>query len=361
LSRDTISEGPLVAVLQQDFPSLVSMEDRMRQPGPLEKAQAYFAMMEEVSSEGADLVVLPETPWDLYLDRDFLQTETFPASDLRTVQYWRAVQSWGRKWHGENFSTYARKYGCSIVVGGVGLELFPTNVYPNEKKYNSAYVYGPEGDYPERYDKVHLMLFGEYVPFRYGRLHSLYLWLNSITPWGADGMEYSLTSGKEFRTFSMAAASQEGKTYDFGTPICYEDVLPYVGRRFARGEDGKKRIDFLVNISNDGWFNHSSELFQHLTICAFRAVENRVGVARSVNTGISGFIDPNGRIYDTVPRATTGYRVARVMVDERESLYTRWGDWFAIGCSLLAVMTLMDAVVVRRFVHLRKSTPEGAL
>ena len=180
------------------------------------------------------------------------------------------------------------------MLGATSVETFPEAVYPKVKRYNSALVYDPDGiQRPTRYDKNHLVPFGEIVPFRAGRLHWLYVWLNKLSPFSNRGeVEYSLTPGRELTVFDLAAPSG---TFRFGTPICYEDVMPYVIRRYVWA-GRERRVDFLVNISNDAWFLYGNELPQHLAICAFRAVENRVAIARAVNTGISGFIDPNGRI-----------------------------------------------------------------
>jgi len=130
-------------------------------------------------------------------------------------------------------------------------------------------------------------------------------------------------------------------------------VTPYLVREFV-WNGGERRVDFLVNISNDGWFLHSNELPQHLAICVFRAVENRVSIARAVNTGISGFIDPDGRIYARVEkdgrsfgRGIVGYELQPVYRDERTSLYGRFGDWFAIACLLPAAALWIGAVFER--------------
>lgn len=256
-----------------------------------------------------------------------------------------------------------------IVTGGYGYEFNPSPPPPRAKldRYNSAYVYDPSGKQIQpRYDKVHCVLFGEYVPFRYTRLHWLYMFLNSITPWGADGFEYSLTSGAELVVYEMTARSQGGEPFRFGIPICYEDVAPEICRGFVKGSDGRKRADFLLNLSNDGWFYHSWELPQHMVASVFRAVEHRVGVARAVNTGISGFIDPSGRVYDCVTdddrlfgSGIVGARVSTIFTDTRYTLYTRWGDWFAEACAVLLALMVVDAVVIRRLTgrHHRSTQP----
>ncbi|RMF83513.1 MAG: apolipoprotein N-acyltransferase [Planctomycetota bacterium] len=218
-------------------------------------------------------------------------------------------------------------------------------------------MYDQHGQWSRRYDKIHLVPFGEIVPFRNARflgmsLHWLYRTLNRLSPFSDRGqVEYSLWPGEEFTVFELPMP--DGSKARFGVPICYEDTVPEIPRRFV-WESSRRRVDFLVNISNDGWFNHSAELEQHLAICTFRAVENRVGIARAVNTGVSGFIDPAGRLYSLVQvdgRLTgpgvVGYRVDHVKLDSRASLYGRWGDWFAVLCTLLTAALWLGGIMTR--------------
>ena len=137
--------------------------------------------------------------------------------------------------------------------------------------------------------------------------------------------------------------------------------MPYVSRVFATGVSrgdlhtprpagdeayAGKQVDFLLNISNDGWFGRGVQQPQHLAICVMRAVENRVGIARSVNTGISGFVDPSGRLHDLVTSGS-GYAVGNVWTDTRFSFYSRYGDWFAWTCAVLWLAFYVDYFVVR--------------
>jgi apolipoprotein N-acyltransferase len=129
----------------------------------------------------------------------------------------------------------------------------------------------------------------------------------------------------------------------------------------------ERRVDFLINISNDGWFLHSEELPQHLAITSFRAVENRVGIVRAVNTGISGFIDGNGRMYSLIlaadgrhyevttdpvtgrvsRRGVVGYRIEPVLIDRRASFYGQHGDWLPRICLTLAAILWLEGIVAR--------------
>ena len=338
LHRDTTSDGPRIAVVQGDFLSAVfpdKLEDHDR-AGDAEKMQTYLSMMESASAAKPDIVLLPETPWRMRLNPEErghgLSRTSFAA-----------------------FQEYARRHEATVVTGSASIEQTPYDMVQKRRYYNSATVFYPDGSEPARYDKVHLVPFGEFVPFRYGRFRFLYFWLNRLTPFsGADGTdEFSLTHGDAFNVFTMTAPSN-GRSYRFGIPICYEDVMPYVSRAFVSGGSSEKRADFLLNISNDGWFGRGVQQPQHLAICAFRAVENRVGIARAVNTGISALIDPDGRIHDAVAGdpanpwpGVCGYSVARVRVDSRHTLYSRYGDWFAWLCALCWLAFFVDYWVVR--------------
>ena len=162
----------------------------------------------------------------------------------------------------------------------------PYDVLAPMRRYNSAMIFNPQADLPQRYDKVHLVYFGEIVPFREGRFRFLYLWLNKLMPFNSEGnQEFSFFKGSEFSRFIMRPPSLPGEQFEFGIPICYEDVMPYIARAFVSGGEPRKRAQFLLNISNDGWFGRGIQQPQHLAICVFRAVENRVGIVRAVNTG----------------------------------------------------------------------------
>ncbi len=333
LSQDTISPGPRVAVLQGDFVNAVYDQGASEE----EKRRVYLGLIDEASKEKPDLYLLPESPWSMYLNkeaRDYFASYRESYTQLRG----RAMRD--------------RAY---LVTGSASYVKTPYDLLATERRYNSATIFNPEGTEPERYDKVHLVYFGEVVPFRFGRLRFVYFWLNKLMPFSDHGKrEYSIFPGEGFRTFSMNPTSQPGESYSFGVPICYEDVMPYVSREFVSGGGASKRVDLLLNISNDGWFGRGVQQPQHLAICVFRAVENRVGIARAVNTGVSAFIRPDGRVHDVVtgdPNTTwpgvSGFSVANVGVDSRYSFYSRHGDWFAWLCALVWLAIFLDYWVIR--------------
>jgi apolipoprotein N-acyltransferase len=172
-----------------------------------------------------------------------------------------------------------------------------------------------------------------------------------FTPYDYD---YTLDYGSEYTIFEITDSThQPGRVYRFGAMICYEDIVPVIAGKFALDEQGRKNVDWLVNISNDGWFVRftdgkvlpSTELSQHTAVCAFRAVENRIAVLRSVNTGISCLIDTLGRIKDgftagNLPQKAMarqgmqGWFADKVTIDKRISFFSKYGQWLDFCCTV---------------------------
>jgi apolipoprotein N-acyltransferase len=172
--------------------------------------------------------------------------------------------------------------------------------------------------------------------------------------------DYSLTRGTEYTRFEVKTDSQK---YGFGVLICYEDTDPTVTRKLIFGENGCKKADWLVNISNDGWYVHFKErqvipmveLAQRTAISAFRCVENRISIIRSVNTGISCLIEPTGKIRDgfaegNLPKETmkrqgvAGWFVDTIPIDSRVTFFSRHGRWLDIvlgtGWSIILLLSI---------------------
>jgi apolipoprotein N-acyltransferase len=128
----------------------------------------------------------------------------------------------------------------------------------------------------------------------------------------------------------------------FGVIICYESAFEDLARRYrAMG------ADFLVNITNDAWFGETSAPRQHLAHLVMRAIENRVGIARAANTGISGFVDPLGRIYDRSRLGERRFVLGELVTSDARTLYTRLGDWVAL-LSLIGTVMLLGFAWWRR-------------
>lgn len=198
-----------------------------------------------------------------------------------------------------------------------------------KRRYNSAYLVEPGKAIEQRFDKVHRVPFGEFIPGAEA-IPAVKDWLLSLTPYDYD---YTLGKGSGYTIFEVE--NGDGQAVRVAAPICFEDVVSYVPREMVYGPNGSKRVDLLVNLSNDGWFIGSSELVQHRQIARFRCVENRVPMARSVNRGASGFIDSNGRLIgglDGMPIGRPGYDLHDLSLDPRKTVFALVGDSFAAAC-----------------------------
>jgi apolipoprotein N-acyltransferase len=192
--------------------------------------------------------------------------------------------------------------------------------------YNSAYLASPSGRVVGRYDKIHLVPFGEYVP-----LSNLLFFIGSL----GEGIG-NFKSGNGIANLSLPRDK-------FGVLICFEIIFPDLCRRFV-----KEGANFLVTITNDAWFGRTSAPYQHFSIAVFRAVENRVFVARAANTGISGFIDPRGKILKHGGIFTEEAIDGTVRLMEGKTFYTLYGDVFAWVCCAISLILLGYALVQRR-------------
>lgn len=319
LSQNTTRPGPAISVIQEDFPMFVEGDS----PDIYDVFDGHLQLSFRAASDKPDLIVWPETSIGVSINPEFLVAKP----EKKRYQYEQP--------HSEVFvktlKELAEAANSYLIVGALSKNFNLPGHYPEVDKYNSAIIYDRKGNYTDRYDKIRPVLFGEVVPFRYS-IPWLYRFLNeNMTPYGKDGYEYSLTQGQTLKRFTLSTPAGD---FRYAIAICYEDTMADLVRENARPNDHKKPIDFLVNLSNDGWFNHSSELPQHLKISVFRAVENRLAIARSVNTGISGFINPDGSIEKVVRNGTKlygsgirGHLTHQIKIDSRVTLYSRLGDW----------------------------------
>jgi apolipoprotein N-acyltransferase len=204
----------------------------------------------------------------------------------------------------------------SDFLAGVDEWTYPRGAAPQAA--NSAVMVDAAGRRIFRYDKIHLVPFGEYVPWR------RWLWFARRLTGGIG----DFTPGSE-----RTVGRMDGGT--FAVFICYEAIFPNEVRQFA-----DRGAELLVNISDDGWYGHSKALAQHLNMARVRAVENRRWLLRDTNTGLTAVIDPYGRIRGRLPPDTRAALTARYDFRSGRTLYTRWGDWWpklAILVSLLAL------------------------
>ncbi|MGE0407260.1 MAG: apolipoprotein N-acyltransferase [Candidatus Korobacteraceae bacterium] len=217
----------------------------------------------------------------------------------------------------------ARTAKATVVVGSLGQ---PDPNDPVGKMFNSAAVVAPDGEVRARYDKVHLVPFGEYVPFQ-----DLLSFAGKLTREVGD-----FVAGKQ-----RAPVSVDGE--HLGIFICYESVFPNDVRQFANNG-----AQVFVNISNDGWFGETAAPVQHLNMARMRAIENHRWLLRGTNTGITGVIDPYGRVLMTARRGVeTSIDVPYTLVSQT-TFYTRHGDWFAYGCAIISLALILLVVLRTR-------------
>jgi apolipoprotein N-acyltransferase len=213
--------------------------------------------------------------------------------------------------------------GTDFLIGSPSFNLGTSRV----EYYNSAYLIGPEGNLYGRYDKAHLVPFGEYVPFK--------KWLPFLDKM-VEGVG-DFNPGKEGRTIKWG-------DYRLGVQICYEIIFPHLSRAMI-----KNHASLLVNITNDAWYGRSSAPKQHFSMTVFRAVENRRSIIRSANTGISGFIDPSGRVIAATPLFKDATITRSVPVIEETTLYSRFGDLFAMACLGITLVAVFSCFLIRKY------------
>jgi apolipoprotein N-acyltransferase len=202
------------------------------------------------------------------------------------------------------------------VAGAIGTVEHPTRDTP---VFNSAMVAGPNGTLSARYDKVHLVPFGEYLPFP-----SLFSFAGGLT--------------KEVGQFEpgTSRAPLDAGNEKLGVFICYESVFPDEVRQFA---DNGAQV--FVNISNDGWYGDSGAYAQHLNQTRMRAIENDRWLLSTTDTGVTASIDPLGRIVARLPRKQRAALVAPYALTSVTTFYTRHGDWFAFLCAIISLGALL--------------------
>lgn len=376
--------GPRVALVQGNFISSVKNENPW---API--LRVHRMLTDAAVKHQADVVVWPETMFPLSfhtIDANLTdeQIVALAPPEVRAQPRY-SDEEWIRNWREpdarQRLGEIAQGAGAAAIIGVSTFVLDPEGV----RRYNSAAFIHPGLGVNGRYDKMHRVPFGEYIP-----LQETLPFLRSFSPYAGGAWAWGITAGARAEVFEFAGAR-------FAPVICFEDTVPHLVRRIVRatrdGESGRP-VDVLVNLTNDGWFHGSSELDQHLITAVFRAVETRTPMVRAVNTGISAVIDGDGVIVEpdlflggniSVPQLIRhGMRDAAdrsgapaelqplepmefvdpatgrprksldavviddVPLDNRTSLYVAWGDWFAGSCGALSLGLLMVGMVPRR-------------
>ncbi len=212
-----------------------------------------------------------------------------------------------------------------VIAGSLGVDPNP-QVARGVSVYDSAALINANGTYAGRYDKIHLVPWGEYIPFK--RFLSF---AQKLTE-GAGDMD----AGQARSVFTTG-----GHTY--GVFICYESIFGDEVRQFARNG-----AEVLVNISDDGWYGETGAPWQHLNMARMRAIENHRWVLRSTNTGVTTSIDPSGRVAVEAPRHVRAAFVFPFGFEQGTTFYTRHGDWFAYLCAVISVLVLAGLSVAKK-------------
>lgn len=246
----------------------------------------YCRLSLSLAGQHPDLVVWPETAMPFYY-------------------------SWDRELSG-SVDACIRRAGTSFLFGSPAFKGDETAY----EIYNRAYMVNRFSIVTGTYDKTHLVPFGEYVPF--GRYLTF---LGKLTAQAGD-----------FAAGSENVPPLEFGAYSAGVLICFESIFPPLARNSVN-----QGAELLIIMTNDAWFGRTSAPLQHFAMAVFRAVENRRSVIRAANTGISGFIDPGGRILATTSLFKADAITRRMACLTTTTPYTRHGDLFALICLGLCI------------------------
>jgi apolipoprotein N-acyltransferase len=262
-----------------------------------ETLDRYLSLSKEVSP-APDVIVWPETAVPFY----------FPYDAEFSLKLVKGIKN----------------IGTDFIIGSPSV----TVLEPEKtlQYHNSVFMVSGAGEIVNRYDKSHLVPFGEYVPLR--------RWLPFL--------------GTIVAQVGDFAAGQPGavlnwRDHKVGPLICFEMIFANMTRAQVRNG-----ANLLVNVTNDAWYGRSSAPYQHFSMAVLRAVENRRALVRSANTGISGFIDPVGRIGKSSELFVETTLSQPVALLSGLTPYVRWGDFFAWSCLAAAVLAGISAGVIRK-------------
>ncbi len=258
----------------------------------------YKRLTREVLPQHPDLIIWPETATPFYFTGDN------PADRQLS----------------EDLSGFVVKNKIPLLFGSPTYEIRrPKEVILR----NSAFLLSGDGKISAKYDKFHLVPFGEYVP-----LKSLLFFVEKMVQAIGD-----FASGTDYTIMTIPAHATPA--VKVSTVICYEIIFPDLVRQFVDRGAG-----IVTTITNDAWFGKTAAPYQHFSMAVFRAVENRVPIARAANTGISGFIDSKGRILAESQIFTEAFMTRTLTPGSTKTFYTRFGDVFSYLCVLATIVFL---------------------
>ncbi len=268
-------------------------QDRKWAPAYQEEVTAiYRELAAAAAASSPSLIIWPETAVPFYFGYDAARSDALVA--------------------------FQRQLNSYLLFGSVMVKSPPSAQNP-ALLTNSAVLLDREGNVSYIYDKIHLVPFGEYVPLR-----SLLFFVDKLVAGIGD-----YESGDKVIKANTAVGS-------FATFVCYEIIFPGLVRKFY-SRDG----DFIVTITNDAWFGRTTGPYQHFSMAVFRAIENRKPVLRAANTGISGYIDSNGRISRVTPLFERRVETLDIRTDKSRSFYSRYGDIFSYLCIVALLLLLL--------------------
>jgi apolipoprotein N-acyltransferase len=274
--------------------------------------------------------------WDKKYSRYILETYndlTMKASmDMPDLIVWPETSTPGSI--NQNLSIHnqlrklSRNTGTYLLVGSAQRQKFRGEDKKQANYYNSAFLIPPRGK-QQHYNKIRLFPFGEYLPMK------------DIFPWSFISVPEvgGYVPGKKFKIFNHPAGQ-------FGVTICWENIFPDFVRQFV-----KRGAGLIINITNEAWFGETAAPYQFLSMSVMRAVENRVSVIRSANTGVSGFIDPYGRIVGRVKNDeqkdifVRGFLTRDIPVVQGKTFYTRFGNIFVYLCGIISAFLIFRLIV----------------
>jgi len=303
-ARRAVAPKLRVGIVQSNIGFFSKGSDPARQLAGLQGRSA------ELQASGAELIVWPETAYPYPISRH--QSADYSEGDERRIH---------------------RGFDAPLLFGAVTIDRRERPSLPR----NTAILLDADGSFKGRFDKIHLLPFGEYIP-GYQKFPPIRAMLPETV------MQFK--RGEGVVTLPL-------REWRLGPMICYEDIIPQFGRRLA-----KLQPHLMVNLTNDAWFGDTTEPWEHLGLSVFRAVELRTDLVRAVNTGVSAYIDATGRVYgrsyvidpSRTPRAADKMMATVALMESERTVYVRVGDAFGWLCAA----TTAGLLVLSRFKPVRR-------